>query len=178
MSTSYVNSVTVASVTCVLRITSNFGCTPCRKRLFSAVHLFVHLNLSISLLLGYLTFMVGIETATSNTVSQEKNIYVHTFFSDTFFLLHLWLLVPAMGTHDSPIRLSFCEVLHGVHVYAMCIGWMCICGSPTAVPVPSSLLLDALWGCHAIPHVGCCFQQALKEVVVLPFTGMGYVHKK
>ena len=40
-----------------------------RKKLFHAVHMFVHLNLAISLLLGYLIFMFGIETATSNTVS-------------------------------------------------------------------------------------------------------------
>ena len=35
--------------------------------------MFLHLNLCISLLLGYLTFMVGIETATSSTVSIEGN---------------------------------------------------------------------------------------------------------
>ena len=40
-----------------------------RKKLFNAVHMFVHLNLAISLLLGYLVFMFGIETATSSTVS-------------------------------------------------------------------------------------------------------------
>ena len=40
-----------------------------RKKLFKAVHMFVHLNLAISLLLGYLVFMFGIETATSSTVS-------------------------------------------------------------------------------------------------------------
>ena len=40
-----------------------------RKKLFHAVHMFVHVNLAISLLLGYLVFMLGIETATSSTVS-------------------------------------------------------------------------------------------------------------
>ena len=63
-------------------------------------------------------------------------------------------------------------------VLHLSLEWMCICGGLAALPFSSSLLLDALWGCHAIPHVGCRFQQALKEVVVLPFTGMGYVHKK
>ena len=43
-----------------------------RKKLFNAVHMFVHLNLAISLLLGYLTFMAGIETATGSTVSKSK----------------------------------------------------------------------------------------------------------
>ena len=43
-----------------------------RKKLFNAVHMFVHLNLAISLLLGYLTFMFGIETATGSTVRIEK----------------------------------------------------------------------------------------------------------
>ena len=41
-----------------------------RKKLFHAVHMIVHLNLAISLLLGYLVFMLGIETATSSTVSK------------------------------------------------------------------------------------------------------------
>ena len=40
-----------------------------RKKLFQAVHMFVHLNLAISLLLGYLIFMLGIETAISSSVS-------------------------------------------------------------------------------------------------------------
>ena len=38
--------------------------------------MFLHLNLCISLLLGYLTFMVGIETATSNTVSIECRMWI------------------------------------------------------------------------------------------------------
>ena len=42
-----------------------------RKKLFRAVHTFVHLNLAISLLLGYLTFMAGIESATRSIVSIE-----------------------------------------------------------------------------------------------------------
>ena len=40
-----------------------------RRKLLRALHLFVHLNLSISLLLGYLTFISGIETATGSIVS-------------------------------------------------------------------------------------------------------------
>ena len=39
--------------------------------------MFLHLNLSISLLLGYLTFMVGIETATSSTVSIEEKLKIN-----------------------------------------------------------------------------------------------------
>ena len=45
---------------------------PCRRKLLHAVHMFIHLNLAISLLLGYLIFMIGIETATSSTVSIEQ----------------------------------------------------------------------------------------------------------
>ena len=33
--------------------------------------MFIHLNLAVSLLVGYLVFMIGIETATSSTVSIE-----------------------------------------------------------------------------------------------------------
>ena len=39
-----------------------------RKKLFSAVHNFVHLNLSIALFLGYLVFGVGVELAAKNEV--------------------------------------------------------------------------------------------------------------
>ena len=40
-----------------------------RKKLFSSVHYFVHLNLALSLLLGYVVFMFGIELGTSSKVS-------------------------------------------------------------------------------------------------------------
>ena len=40
----------------------------CRRELFTAVHKFVHLNLAIALFVGYLTFAVGVELATSNKV--------------------------------------------------------------------------------------------------------------
>ena len=46
----------------------NTKCHFHRKKLFSAVHNFVHLNLSIALLLGYLVFGVGVELAASNEV--------------------------------------------------------------------------------------------------------------
>ena len=39
------------------------------KKLFSAVHNFVHLNLAISLFIGYLVFAVGIELASHDKVS-------------------------------------------------------------------------------------------------------------
>ena len=44
-------------------------CMSCRKKLFSSVHYFVHLNLSLSLLLGYVVFMFGIELGTSSKAS-------------------------------------------------------------------------------------------------------------
>jgi len=40
----------------------------CRKKLFKEVHNFVHLNLAIALFVGYLTFAIGVELATSNKV--------------------------------------------------------------------------------------------------------------
>jgi len=39
-----------------------------RKKLFSAVHNFVHLNLAVALFLAYFTFAVGIELAAKNKV--------------------------------------------------------------------------------------------------------------
>ena len=40
----------------------------CRKKLFTAVHNFVHLNLAIALFFGYLVFAVGVELAAKNEV--------------------------------------------------------------------------------------------------------------
>ncbi len=39
------------------------------------VHNFIHLNLSISLLLGYVVFLSGVETAVANKVSLESCFY-------------------------------------------------------------------------------------------------------
>ena len=39
-----------------------------RKELFVSVHFFVHLNLAIALLLGYILFIAGIDTAVENRV--------------------------------------------------------------------------------------------------------------
>ncbi len=39
-----------------------------RKELLTKVHNFIHLNLSISLLLGYVVFLSGVETAVANKV--------------------------------------------------------------------------------------------------------------
>ena len=39
-----------------------------REQLFTAVHNFIHLNLSIALLAGYIVFAVGVELAARNTV--------------------------------------------------------------------------------------------------------------
>ena len=44
----------------------------CRKKLFKAVHNFVHLNLAIALFVGYLTFAVGVELAKSNKVCETN----------------------------------------------------------------------------------------------------------
>ena len=41
----------------------------CRKQVFSQTQHFVHLNLSIALLLGLITFVSGIETASEYRVS-------------------------------------------------------------------------------------------------------------
>ena len=45
-----------------------------RKKLFNAVHYFVHLNLALSLLLGYVVFMIGIELGTSSTVCEIHGV--------------------------------------------------------------------------------------------------------
>ena len=43
----------------------------CRKRVFNLTQHFIHLNLSIALLLGVITFVSGIETASEYRVSDN-----------------------------------------------------------------------------------------------------------
>ena len=45
------------------------------KQLFSAVHNFVHLNLAIALLVGYLVFAVGVELAHKNKVTMHDILF-------------------------------------------------------------------------------------------------------
>ncbi len=47
-----------------------------RKELLTKVHNFIHLNLSISLLLGYVVFLSGVETAVASEVSLESSVYL------------------------------------------------------------------------------------------------------
>ena len=51
-----------------------FGYVLCRKKLFSAIHYFVHLNLAISLLLGYIAFVTGIQFGTHNEQPVPSNM--------------------------------------------------------------------------------------------------------
>ena len=44
-------------------------CVDCRKKLFTAVHNFVHLNLAIALFLAYLVFAIGVDLGSRDTVS-------------------------------------------------------------------------------------------------------------
>ena len=65
-----------------------FVCTPYRKQLFVAVHNFVHLNLSIALLLGYLVFAVGVELAARNEVwTQSMYNDIHSVPPISYILL-------------------------------------------------------------------------------------------
>ena len=52
----------------------------CSKKLFTAVHNFVHLNLAIALFAGYLTFAVGVELAKDQEV-RTLCTYVHVLYS-------------------------------------------------------------------------------------------------
>ena len=46
-------------------------------------------------------------------------------------------------------------------------------GSSASLSVPGCILLDAMWGSDALPHVGCGLFKSLKEVVVLPHPWLG-----
>ena len=73
----------------------------------TAIHLFVHLNLSISLLLGYLIFMIGIETARSTTVSTIIIIGVVAHDLHDILLLSSHLL--ALKSGNNPIHKEVLE---------------------------------------------------------------------
>ena len=106
-----------------------------RKKLFHAVHMFVHLNLAISLLLGYLVFMFGIETATSSTVSCMKWHDTTMILTDPFqriypsLLLHsYWFIIMQVGCALVAALLhyfflaAFCWMLcEGVMLYLMLV---------------------------------------------------------
>ncbi|XP_064396279.1 uncharacterized protein LOC135343205 isoform X2 [Halichondria panicea] len=60
-----------------------------RKELLTKVHNFIHLNLSISLLLGYVVFLSGVETAVANEVACVfVAALLHYLFTTVFF----WML--------------------------------------------------------------------------------------
>ena len=62
--TALLNQLHLYTCMCTHDISSHFY----RKNLFSAVHNFIHLNLSIALFVGYIVFAVGVELAAKNTV--------------------------------------------------------------------------------------------------------------
>ena len=55
------------------------------------MHNFVHLNLSVALLLGYTTFLAGIETATENDVSSLLPSCTGYFIHVSRLPVLLWL---------------------------------------------------------------------------------------
>ncbi|XP_064387576.1 adhesion G protein-coupled receptor L3-like isoform X2 [Halichondria panicea] len=60
-----------------------------RKELLTRVHNFIHLNLSISLLLGYVAFLSGIQTAVANKIACAfVAALLHYLFTAVFF----WML--------------------------------------------------------------------------------------
>ena len=85
------------------------GFVLCRKKLFSSVHYFVHLNLAISLLLGYVVFMFGIELGTGSKVYNPLSI---TTLIKSFYVLHTgWLCI---CSSTSAVSVSVCLLLDDV----------------------------------------------------------------
>jgi hypothetical protein len=60
-----------------------------RKKLFTAVHNFIHLNLAISLLIGYLVFALGVELAASNKIGCKAVTALVQYF---FLAAFSWML--------------------------------------------------------------------------------------
>ena len=55
-------------------VTMNFSLN--RKELLSSVHFFVHLNLSIALLLGYIVFIAGLDHAVDDGVNLRAQAFL------------------------------------------------------------------------------------------------------
>ncbi|XP_064407205.1 adhesion G protein-coupled receptor L3-like isoform X2 [Halichondria panicea] len=60
-----------------------------RKELLTKVHSFIHLNLSISLLLGYVVFLSGVETAVAN---KGACVFVAALLHYLFTTVFFWML--------------------------------------------------------------------------------------
>ena len=63
----------------------NFG----RKKLFTKVHFFIHLNLSIALLLSYVVFLAGVDTAVGSTIGCA---FVAALLHYLFTAVFCWML--------------------------------------------------------------------------------------
>jgi hypothetical protein len=60
-----------------------------RKGMFTSVHYFVHLNLCIALLMGYIIFLAGIDSAVKNRIGcAVVAALLHYFFTAVF----CWML--------------------------------------------------------------------------------------
>ena len=79
-----------------------------RKKLFSSVHYFVNLNLAISLLLGYIVFMFGIELGTGSKVYNPLSI---TQYESLYTLYTGWLCI---CSSTSAVSVSVCLLLDDV----------------------------------------------------------------
>ena len=74
----------------------------------------------------------------------------HSFPALIMLLAALWVYV-----NYSIVDTAEAYALH--FVVLLLSGWLCICGSSATLLLSSCILLDAVWGCHAAPHVGGCF---------------------
>ena len=137
----------------------------CRKEMFEKVNYFIHFNLAIALFLAYFLFVLAIQLARENEVWYSK------YSKDATKALFNFSILPALLSGWNP-----CTPCIG-NIRFLITGGMHICGSTFAVPLPISLLLDDVWGDHALPHVGGGVQHSLQEMVVFPTTWLGSVAK-
>ena len=101
-----------------------------RKKLLEEVHYFVHLNLALSLLLGYVVFMLGMELGTSSKVRKVVCASCMVFGAYTVDVNCEWLVLLSLLTQ------------HVTDTFTTIQGWLCICGSTAAISVLVCLLLD------------------------------------
>lgn len=86
-----------------------------------------------------------------------------------FWLALVFVLGIELGKHTT---VSFILYPHGVDIICNSIdpslGWLSVCGHAASLPVLVFLLLDVVWGHHAIPAPSCGLQHNVQEMVVLP----------
>jgi hypothetical protein len=117
-----------------------------RKKLFSAPHNFVHLNLTISLLAGYLVFAFGVELAAKNKIGcKAVTALIQYFFLSAFS----WMLCEGVMLYLMLVQVF--STLKQKWWFFLLLGW--------GIPLPFVIIgLGALHGEYGVKDITGNFQ--------------------